>query len=150
MDGNTADYSDESFDLEGVKATFPAAAEVPVDFNKKLDAIWAPKKLKDYTYGAQSYDATMLIALAADVAGDDDGLALSKEIINVSKDGTACTTYADCLALVQKGEDIDYNGISGPVDLNDTGSVSKATIGIQEYGPDNKYKQIDSVSGVIE
>ena len=57
VDGNTADYSNESFDLEGVKATFPAAAEVPVDFNKKLDAIWAPKKLKDYTYGAQSYDA---------------------------------------------------------------------------------------------
>lgn len=150
VDGNAADYSDQSFDLKGVKATFPAAAEVPVDFNKKLDAIWAPKKLKDYTYGAQSYDATIMIALAAEAAGDDDGLALSKEIINVSKDGTACTTYADCLALVKKGEDIDYNGISGPVDLNDTGSVSKATIGIQLYGADNKYKQIDSVSGIIK
>jgi ABC-type branched-subunit amino acid transport system substrate-binding protein len=150
VDGNTADYSNESFDLQGVKATFPAAAEVPVDFNKKLDAIWAPKKLKDYTYGAQSYDAVMLVALAAEEAQDDDGLALSKHIIDVSEDGTACTTYADCLALLQDGEDIDYNGISGPVDLNDTGSVSKATIGIQEYGADNKYKQIDSVSGVIE
>jgi branched-chain amino acid transport system substrate-binding protein len=150
VDGNTFDWSDEDFDLEGVKATFPAAAEVPVDFNKKLDEIWAPKKLTDYTYGAQSYDAVMLIALAAEAAKDDDGLALSKQIINVSKDGTACTTYADCVALVQDGEDIDYNGISGPVDLNDTGSVSKATIGIQLYGADNKYKQIDSVSGVIE
>jgi branched-chain amino acid transport system substrate-binding protein len=150
VDGNTADYSNEDFDVEGVKATFPAAAEVPVDFNKKLDEIWAPKKLKDYTYGAQSYDAVMLIALAAEAAKDDDGLALSKQIINVSKDGTACTTYAECLDLLKQGEDIDYNGISGPVDLNDTGSVSKATIGIQLYGADNKYKQIDSVSGVIE
>jgi branched-chain amino acid transport system substrate-binding protein len=150
VDGNTADYSNEDFDVEGVKATFPAAAEVPVDFNKKLDAIWAPKKLKDYTYGAQSYDAVMLIALAAEEAKDDDGLALSKHIIDVSEDGTACTTYAECLDLLKQGEDIDYNGISGPVDLNDTGSVSKATIGIQQYGADNKYKQIDSVSGVIE
>ena len=150
VDGNTADYSDESFDLQGVKATFPAAAEVPVDFNKKLDAIWAPKKLKDYTYGAQSYDAVMLIALAAEEAQDDDGLALSKHIIDVSEDGTACTSYTECLDLLKQGEDIDYNGISGPVDLNDTGSVSKATIGIQEYGADNTYKQIDSVSGVIE
>jgi len=150
VDGNTADYSNEDFDVEGVKATFPAAAEVPVDFNKKLDEIWAPKKLKDYTYGAQSYDAVMLIALAAEAAGDDDGLALSKQIINVSKDGTECSAYADCLQLLKDGEDIDYNGISGPVDLNDTGSVSKATIGIQLYGADNKYKQIDSVSGVIE
>jgi branched-chain amino acid transport system substrate-binding protein len=150
VDGNTADYSNEDFDVEGVKATFPAAAEVPVDFNKKLDEIWAPKKLKDYTYGAQSYDAVMLIALAAEAAGDDDGLALSKQIINVSKDGTECSAYADCLQLLKDGEDIDYNGISGPVDLNDTGSVSKATIGIQLYGADNTYKQIDSVSGVIE
>lgn len=150
VDGNTADYSDESFDLQGVKATFPAAAEVPVEFNKRLDEVWAPKKLKDYTYGAQSYDAVMLIALAAEAAGDDDGLALSKQIINVSRDGTACTEYAECLDLLKNGEDIDYNGISGPVDLNDTGSVSKATIGIQEYGADNTYKQIDSVSGVIE
>ncbi len=150
VDGNTADYSDESFDLEGTKATFPAAAEVPVDFNRKLDAIWAPKKLDEYTYGAQSYDATMLTALAAEAAGDDAGLALSKEIINVSKDGTACTTYAECDKLLKDGEDIDYNGISGPVDLNDTGSVSKATIGIQLYGADNTYKQIDSVSGIIQ
>lgn len=150
VDGNTADYSDESFDLEGVKATFPAPAEVPVDFNKKLDAIWAPKKLDDYTYGAQSYDAMMLIALAATAAGDDDGLALSKEIINVSRDGEACSTYADCVALLEDGQDINYEGVSGPADLNDTGSVSKATIGIQQYGADNTYKQIDSVSGVVE
>jgi ABC-type branched-subunit amino acid transport system substrate-binding protein len=150
VDGNTADYSNEDFELEGVKATFPAAAEVPTEFNKKLDAIWAPKKLDDYTYGAQSYDAVMLIALAAEAAGDDDALALSKEIINVSREGTACTTYAECLELVQNGEDVDYNGISGPVDLNDTGSVSKATIGIQLYDAKNTYKQVDSVSGVIE
>jgi branched-chain amino acid transport system substrate-binding protein len=150
VDGNTADYSGEDFDLQGVKATFPAPAEVPVDFNKRLDEVWAPKKLKDYTYGAQSYDAMMLIALAAEAAGDDDGLALSKEIINVSRDGTACSDYAECLDLLKKGEDINYEGVSGPVDLNDTGSVSKATIGIQEYGANNKYEQIDSVSGVIQ
>jgi len=150
VDGNTADYSGEDFDLQGVKATFPAPAEVPVDFNKRLDEVWAPKKLKDYTYGAQSYDAMMLIALAAEAAGDDDGLALSKEIINVSRDGTACSAYAECLDLVKSGEDINYEGVSGPVDLNDTGSVSKATIGIQLYGANNKYEQISSVSGVIQ
>lgn len=150
VDGNTADYSDEDFDLNGVKATFPAPAEIPVDFNKKLDEIWAPKKLDDYTYGAQSYDAMMLIALAAEAANDDDGLALSKQIINVSRDGTACSTYEECLGLLQDGEDINYEGVSGPVDLNDTGSVSGATIGIQQYGPDNTYKQIDSVSGIVQ
>ena len=151
VDGNTADYSDEDFDLEGVKATFPAPAEVPVDFNKKLDAIWAPKKLKDYTYGAQSYDAS-----DADRAGGRGSQGRRRCSHCRSRSSTSprtarhAPTYAECLELLKDGEDIDYNGVSGPVDLNDTGSVSKATIGIQLYGADNTYKQIDSVSGVIE
>jgi len=33
VDGNTADYGGEDFDLEGVKATFPPA-EVPTEFNE--------------------------------------------------------------------------------------------------------------------
>jgi branched-chain amino acid transport system substrate-binding protein len=42
--------------------------------------------------------------------------------------------------------------VSGPVDLNDTGSPSKATIGIFEYDNDNKYDtgKPDYVTGVVE
>ena len=91
----------------------------------------------------------MMAALAALQAGDDSGEAIASELINVSKDGTACTTFEDCAKLIEDGEDIDYNGVSGPCDMNDTGSPNKATIGIQQYDKGNKYKQIDSVSGVI-
>ena len=79
----------------------------------------------------QSYDATMLIALAAEAAKDDDGRAMSKQIIDVSEGRHGLHAYAECADLLEQGEDIDYDGVSGPVDLNDTGSVSKATIGIQ-------------------
>lgn len=147
VDGNMADYSGESFDLKGVKGTFPAPGEVDEAFNDKLLSI--DPKIKDFTYGPQSYDATMLTALAAEAAGDDSGEAIAKEIVNVSRDGEKCTTYADCLALLKDGKDIDYDGVSGPSDLNDSGSPSAATIGIQEYGDNNKYKQIDSVAGVL-
>ena len=148
VDGNMADYSDQSFDLKGVKGTFPAPPEVDQSFYDRLKEV--DPKLKDFTYGPQSYDAVMISALAAIAAGDDSGEAIASKIIEVSSGGTACTTFEECSKLLDKGEDIDYQGVSGPCDMNDTGSPNKATIGIQEYGADNKYKQIDTVSGVIE
>jgi branched-chain amino acid transport system substrate-binding protein len=149
VDGNMADYTDslKQVDLTGVKGTFPAPAEVDETFNDKLLSI--DPKLKDFTYGPQSYDAVMMIALAAEAAGDDDGKAIAAELINVSKDGTECKGWEECKGLLDDGEDIDYTGVSGPCDMNDTGSPNKATIGIQEYTK-NKYKQVDSVSGVLD
>jgi branched-chain amino acid transport system substrate-binding protein len=52
--------------------------------------------------------------------------------------------------LLEDGKDIDYDGVSGPVDLNKTGSPSKATIGIFEYQDDNTYKNVDYITGVVE
>jgi branched-chain amino acid transport system substrate-binding protein len=56
-------------------------------------------------------------------------------------------TYEECVALLEEGEDIDYDGVSGPIDFNDTGSPSAATIGIFEYGNDNTYSNIGYVTG---
>jgi len=151
VDGNMADYSSEKFDLTGVKGTFPAPPEVDPAFNdllkKKGKEIGVD--VKDFTYGPQSYDATMLTALAAIAAGDDSGESIASQLINVSRDGTACTKFEECVKLLEEGEDIDYNGVSGPCDFNDTGSPNAATIGIQEY-KGNTYSQVDSVSGVLE
>lgn len=148
VDGNMADYSAENFDLAGVKGTFPAPAEVDQEFNDRLLAI--DPKLKDFTYAPQSYDAVVMTALAATAAESDNGEAIAGELVNISKDGTKCTTFEECFALLEEGEDIDYDGVSGPCDLNDNGSPSTATIGIQQYDKGNTYKQIDSVSGVLE
>ena len=148
VDGNMADYSGENFNLKGVKGTFPAPAKVDKAFNDKLLQI--NPKLKDFTYGPQSYDAVMLSALAAIAAKSDNGKAIASQIVNVSKDGTSCSGFQECANLLKQGKDINYEGVSGPCDLNDTGSPDKATIGIQLYGNDNKYKQIDAVSGVLD
>jgi len=50
---------------------------------------------------------------------------------------------------LEQGEDIDYSGASGNIDFSETGSPDTGTYSINEYGANNKYKQIDSVSGVI-
>ncbi len=146
VDGNTADYSDQNFDLEGVKGTIPVPAEVDESFNDRL--LEVDPKLKDFSYSAQSYDAAVIIALAAELAGDDDGTAVGAEIINVTKEGTKCSSFEECKGLIADGEDIDNEGVSGPTDMNDTGSPATGTIGIQLY-KGTKYEQVDAVSGVV-
>jgi branched-chain amino acid transport system substrate-binding protein len=89
-------------------------------------------------------------ALAATAAGSDAGKAVGSELINISRDGTVCTEYSECVDLLDQGEDIDYDGVSGPCDLNDTGSPSKATIGIFKYANDNTYSNLKYVTGVID
>jgi branched-chain amino acid transport system substrate-binding protein len=147
VDGNLADYSGESFDLSGVKGTLPVAGDPDPAFNDRLLSI--DPKLKDFSYGPQSYDAAVIIGLAAIAADSDNGEAIGAEIIHVTKDGTQCSTFEECAQLLEDGEDIDYEGASGPTDMNDTGSPASGTIGINEY-TGNKYKQVDSVSGLVE
>lgn len=149
VDGNTADYSADfkPGTLAGVKATFPTPPELDPTFKERL--LQVDPKLEDFTYAPQAYDAMTMIALAAEAAGDDAGTSIGSKLIEISEGGTQCSDYKTCLDLVKSGEDIDYEGQSGPCDLNSVGSVMKATIGIQEYGNDNTYKQVDSVSGVL-
>ena len=148
VDGNTADYS-EDFDpgtLEGVKATYPGA-ELTGDFRERL--LETDPDLTEFTYGPESYDATIMSALAATAAEDDSGEAIASKLVEISEGGTKCTEYSECVDLLGQGEDIDYDGVSGPVDLNDTGSPSKATIGIFEYKADNTFENLDYITGVI-
>ena len=148
VDGNTADYSGDfpNGTLEGVRATYPGA-ELTGDFRERM--LEADPKLTEFTYGPESYDATVLIALAAEAAQSDDPVTFAPEIINVSREGTECTSFEECAGLLKDGEDIDYQGVSGPVDLGDTGSPTKATIGIFEYQKDNTYKNVEYITGVI-
>ncbi len=66
-------------------------------FRDQLDGI--DPELEDYSYAAESYDTVVIMALAATVAGSDDGVAIGAEINDVTRGGEKCTTYADCLAL---------------------------------------------------
>jgi len=148
VDGNTADYSKDfpKGTLTGVKATYPGA-ELTGDFKKVM--LKTNPKLKDFTYGPESYDATTLTALAVEAAKSDDPTTFAPWIIKVSKDGEKCTSFKQCDDLLKQGKDIDYDGVSGPVDLGDTGSPTKATIGIFQYSADNTYHNLKYVTGVI-
>lgn len=148
VDGNTADYS-KDFDegtLEGVRATYPGA-ELKDDFKQRL--LGVNPKLTEFTYGPESYDATIVVALAATAAKNDSGKAIAQKMQEVTVEGEKCNTFKDCLDLLNQGKDIDYDGVSGPIDFNSTGSPSAATIGIFQYKADNTFEPQDYVTGKI-
>lgn len=148
VDGNTADYSAdfEPGTLEGVRATYPGS-ELKDDFRDRM--LEMDPKLKDFTYGAEAYDATIAAALAATAAKGDSGKAIGSKMQDVTSGGEKCTDFQACLDLLNDGEDIDYDGVSGPIDLNSTGSPSAATIGIFQYDGDNKYAPDSFTTGEI-
>ena len=103
--------------------------------------------LTEYAYAAESYDAVMLIALAAQQAGNDSGEAIAANMQSVSTGGTKVSTWADALAAVEAGDDVDFEGFSGPIEFDENGDPTGAFIGIYQYGADGKYTAIEFVAG---
>jgi branched-chain amino acid transport system substrate-binding protein len=147
VDGNLSNsYKFPKGTLEGAKGTLPGAAS-PEDFQAKLKAV--DPSLEDFSYGPESYDAATLIALAAQAAKNDTGKGIASQLIAVSKGGEKCKDFKSCKALLDQGKDIDYDGVSGPIEFNDVGDPATATIGIYQYGADNKYKNVNYLTGNI-
>lgn len=140
VDGNVGNALGENFAdspgiLEGVRGTLPSA-EVSEAFKDRL--LEADPALEDFTYGPEVYDAMIITALAAEVAGTDDPVSVAAEINGVTRDGTTCTTFEECRDLVADGEDIDYDGVGGPYTFGDAGEPTEASFAIQQYGADNQ------------
>jgi branched-chain amino acid transport system substrate-binding protein len=101
--------------VAGIRGTAPAAA--PRGIDHPFYAEYA-KTGQDTIFSSHYYDCTMLVALAAVAAGSDDPGVIRKYIIDVSSGGRQCRTYVACVVLLDRGIDIDYEGASGPVDLD--------------------------------
>jgi ABC-type branched-subunit amino acid transport system substrate-binding protein len=127
-------------ELEGLKGTTPKGADVSA-WVPAVDEFWVaqgnPTLGSTFNYAAEAYDAVLTIALAVEMA-QDDGSAHAAEIVGITKDGEKCTTYPDCLAIIQAGGDPDYDGISGPLDFNGNGEPLKGSYAILQFGPDNR------------
>jgi branched-chain amino acid transport system substrate-binding protein len=88
-------------------------------------------------YAGHAYDCVNLLALAAESAGTDDPAAAVNEVIDVSRGGTSCLTFATCVNVLRDGLNIDLDGASGQLELDDEGDVTLAA-----------YEQFTYVGGV--
>ncbi len=155
-DGNMGNALAAQFDdptvLAGMRGTLPGVdveGEL-ADFQAAL--LEVDPELVDYSYAAESYDAIVVMALAATVAGTDEATAVAAEIVEVTRGGEKCTTFADCLALLEAdpATDIDYDGVSGPLEFRDEGEPTQASILTLEFDADGVLQTVGSVQGSVE
>jgi branched-chain amino acid transport system substrate-binding protein len=137
VDGNTGNALGEKLPaglLAGVKGTIPGAA-AGAEFQARLKTV--DPDLKDFSYSAESYDAVNVVALAAIVAESDAGTDIAKNLMDVTSGGEKCTTFADCKELAEAGTDLDYDGLSGPIEFDENGDPTEASVGVYEYDANN-------------
>jgi branched-chain amino acid transport system substrate-binding protein len=118
--------------LEGVRGTAPSAAP-PNGEATFLDRLEAFAPGTPTIFSAHKHDCLVTFALASAVAGTDDVSVWVNEISGVTQGGTKCSTFAECYTLVQDGEDIDYDGASGPLEFTDVGEPATGVYDVYEY-----------------
>jgi len=147
VDGNLSNsYEFPEGTLTGAKGTLPGNFATD-EFRARLLEI--DPTLTDFSYSAESYDAVILSALAAAQGGSDDPTTIRDNLQAVSEEGEKCTVFADCLALIAAGTDIDYDGPSGPITFDENGDPTEAYIGTYVYGADNKYTPLTAEFGSL-
>ncbi|MER7888893.1 ABC transporter substrate-binding protein [Micromonospora sp. NPDC094482] len=115
--------------VDGMKGTTPLTP-LPEDFKSRLRSV--DPKLTDYLYAAETYDAVMISALAAQLAGSTEPAAIAKQIVAVTNEGERCEEIAACLTLARNGQDIEYRSVSltraGFTDAGEPATASYATL----------------------
>lgn len=121
---------------EGMRGTAPgspdsgAASEA---FDKAYTAAGGPER---QTFDAQNFDATILCYLSAVAAGSTDGKEMAAKLQDVSGPGGTKYTFEqlpDAIKALQNGDDINYEGASGPLDLNEQGDPTSGVYDIYRY-----------------
>ncbi len=81
----------------------------------------------------RSYDAAVVMVLAAVAARSVDPSVYSAEVNDVTRGGEKCFDISQCLNMLLAGKDIDYDGPSGPLEFDENGEPSQGVYDILEY-----------------
>lgn len=130
--------------LEGALGTVPGADGKSLDTFSQAYTTKTGDSVKAFV--PHSYDAAALVALAAEAAKSGSGEAIKSKIRDVANaPGTEVTDVCEALKLVKAGTEINYQGASGNVDLDEFGDV-KGSYDVWTVDPTGKIKVIDKIS----
>ncbi|MFG3702577.1 ABC transporter substrate-binding protein [Micromonospora sp. NPDC047620] len=124
-----AELKDRANLVDGMKGTTPMTP-LPESFKNRLRSV--DPQLNDFLYTAETYDAVVISAIAAQLAGSTDPAAIAKQIVGVTNEGQRCEDVASCLALARAGQDVEYRSVSmtraGFTDAGEPATASYATV----------------------
>jgi ABC-type branched-subunit amino acid transport system substrate-binding protein len=129
---------------EGARGTAPGAPEedeASVAFNDLYEQS-DPRDVDRMTFDAQNFDAVVLCYLAAVAAGSSDGTDMAAEVREISGppgDKFTWEQLPDAIEALQNGDDIDYVGAAGELDMDEAGDATAGVYDIFRY----KNEEID-------
>jgi ABC-type branched-subunit amino acid transport system substrate-binding protein len=124
--------------VNGLRGTAPGVPDGDPSeeaFNKLYTAA-DPKDVDRQTFDAQNFDAVMLCYLAAVAAGSTDGQDMADEVRDISGppgDQFTFEQLPEMIDALENGDDIDYQGASGPIDMDDAGDATAGVYDIYEF-----------------
>ena len=75
-------------------------------------------------FAANSFDMVKLVALALEASGECTGAGINSTIRDVADGGEAVSSFAAGKAALAEGKDINYEGASGPLSFDESGTVA--------------------------
>jgi branched-chain amino acid transport system substrate-binding protein len=124
--------------ISGMRGTAPGSPDKG-EASTAFDTLYTssdPKDVDRQTFDTQNFDATILCYLAAVAAGSTDGKEMADKVREVSAPpGTPYTweQLPEAIKALQNGDDIDYQGASGAIDMDDAGDATAGVYDIYEF-----------------
>jgi hypothetical protein len=139
VDGNMTNSLGEDFtakkSLAGMRGTVPYT-ELTDEFRDRL--LGVDPSLVNFNTSGETYDAVVVTALAAQLAGSNQATVFAPYVNGVTFGGTPCTDYASCTKVIAAGGNPDYDGFTGPLAFTDPGEPSVASFAVEGFTDDNK------------
>ena len=136
--------------VEGMKATAPGSpneGEAPEAFATLFEES-EPTDVELAIFAGQNFDAVILCYLSAVAAGSTDGADMAAELVDLSGppgDQYTFEQLGDAVEALQNGDDIDYEGAAGALDMDEAGDPTAGVYDINEFQPDGSLEEIDEV-----
>ncbi len=140
-DGLASSDVPESVDaqvIDGMRGTAPGSPDKG-EASTAFDDLYTssdPKDVDRQTFDTQNFDATILCYLAAVAAGSTDGKDMADQLVDVSAPPGAPYTWEqlpEAIKALQNGDDIDYQGASGAIDMDDAGDATAGVYDIYTF-----------------
>lgn len=99
------------------------------------------------SYAIQYFDLLVATALAIEKTGTIEASSWADAMYDVTAgDGEVVHTYADGIAALRAGKDINYDGVTGTMEYTDTGVVA-GIFGIFKWSSEENLERVDLADG---
>jgi len=124
--------------MSGIRGTAPGAPDDD-QASKAFGTLYEsspPNDVERQVFDAQNFDAVVLCYLAAVSAGSTEGADMAEVVRDISAPGGDQFTWEqlpEAIDALAAGDDIDYQGASGPIDMNEDGDATAGVYDIYEF-----------------